>query len=148
MTNVDDTKQTAGVGYILLSFALWMMVEFVTVWQAKMDEWMSLMPWVLIQYLAIIMVFWYFIFRRNWSERNVLLLMLTVMYVFEFLWQTPFLRNPVTFIPGSLLLASIWGFLTFFPWWLSQRTLRRHKLQAVACILWIPVGFIIACFMA
>ena len=148
MTRADETKQTAGVCYIFLSFALWLIVEFVTVWKAKMDEWMSLMPWVLIQYLAIIMVFWYFIFRRNWSERHVFLLMLVVMYVFEFLWQTPFLRNPLTFVPGSLLLASIWGLLTFVPWWLSQGTLRRHKLQTIACVLWIPVGFIIACCMA
>jgi hypothetical protein len=147
MTTVDETKPTVGIYYILLSFVLWMIVEFVTVWNAKLDEWVSLMPYVLIQYLVIIMVFWYFIFRRNWNERKILLLMLTLMYVFEFLWQTPFLLNPLTFIPGSLLLVSIWGFLTFLPWWLTQGTLKEHRLQAVACLLWIPVGFIVACFL-
>jgi hypothetical protein len=147
MTTADDTKPTGGIYYILLSFVLWMIVEFVTVWNARLDEWVSLMPWVLIQYLVIIMVFWYFIFRKNWAERRILLLMLTLMYMFEFLWQTPFLLNPVTFIPGSLLLASIWGFLTFLPCWLTQGTLKQHKLQAAACLLWIPIGFIVACFL-
>jgi hypothetical protein len=71
MTSADETKPTIGIFYILLSFVLWMIVEFVTVWNAKLDEWVSLMPWVLIQYLVIIMVFWYFIFRRNWNESKV-----------------------------------------------------------------------------
>ena len=147
MTTADTTKPTAGLYYILLSFGLWMVVEFITVWRAKLDEWVSHMPWVLIQYLLIILVVWYFIFRRRWNGRKILLLMLSVMYLFEFLWQMPLLFNPLTFIPGSLLLASIWGFLTFVPWWLVQGTFKQHKLPAVACILWIPVGFILACFL-
>jgi hypothetical protein len=147
MTTADETKPTIGICYILLSFALWVFVEFITVWRAKLDEWVLLMPWVLIQYLVIILVFWYFIFRRRWSERRIFLLMLAVMYMLEFLWQMPLLFNPLTFIPGSLLLVSIWGFLTFLPWWLIQGTLKQHKRETVACLLWIPVGFIVACFL-
>lgn len=143
----DRTKPTVELCYILLSLVLWMTVEFVTVWHAKLDEWVSLMPYVLIQYLVIVLVFWFAIYRRAWTERKVFLLMLTLMYVFEFLWQTPFLLNPLTFIPGSLLLIGIWGFLTFLPRWLIEGTLEQHKLQAVACLLWIPVGFIAACFL-
>lgn len=147
MKTADRKAPIGGIYYVVVSFVLWMIVEFITVWRAKLNEWVSLMPWVLIQYLVIILVFWYFIFRRRWSERRILLLMLAVMYVFEFLWQNPLLLNPLTFVPGSLLLVSIWGFLTFLPWWLTQGTLRQRKLQAVACILWIPVGFIVACFL-
>ena len=131
----DVTKPTGGMYYILLSFVLWLIVEFVTVWRARFDEWVAFMPWVFIQYLVIIFVFWFVLFRRAWSGRRTFLLMLALMYVFECLWRMPLLFNPLTFIPGSLLLISIWGFLTFLPWWLIQGTLKQHKLLAVACVL-------------
>jgi hypothetical protein len=51
MTRSDRTKPIREVAYIMLSLALWMMVEYVTVWHAKLTEWVALMPYVLIQYL-------------------------------------------------------------------------------------------------
>ena len=140
----DQTTPRKGIAYIGLSFVLWVIVEYVTVWHSKLAEWISLMPYAQIQYLVIILIFWYFIFRRKWSERRMLLLMLAVMYVFEFLWTNPFLLNPLAFIPGSLLLASIWGFLTFIPLWIVRRELRHRKVPAALCLLWIPAGFMAA----
>lgn len=137
-------KPERGIGYIVLSFALWMIVEYVTVWHSDLARWISLMPYVFLQYLVIILTFWVLIFRRQWRERSVLLFMLATMYLLEFLWRNPLLMNPITFIPGSLLLASIWGFLTFLPLWLVRRTLRHRKLQVTACLLWIPAGFVTA----
>ncbi len=144
MADADRTKPHKGVCYIVISFALWVVVEYLTVWHSKLAEWVSLMPYVLIQYMVIVLIFSYFIFRRRWSERRIFLLMLVVMYVLEFLWTNPLLLNPLTFIPASLLLASIWGFLTFVPLWLVRRELRRRKLPVALCLLWIPAGFIAA----
>jgi len=144
MTDADRAKPNKGIYYIGVSFALWMFVEYLTVWHSKLAEWVSLMPYVLIQYLVIVLLFWYFIYRRRWSERRIFLLMLIVMYVLEFLWANPLLLNPLAFIPASLLLTSMWGFLTFVPLWLVRRELRRHKLPATLCLLWIPAGFIAA----
>lgn len=144
MANGDETKPQKGIYYLVVSFALWMIVEYLTVWHSKPAEWVSLMPYVLIQYLGIVLIFSYFIFRRRLSERRILLLMLLVMYVFEFLWANPLLLNPLTFLPASLLLTSIWGFLTFVPLWLVRREFGRHKLAAFLCFLWMPAGFIAA----
>ena len=144
MADADQTKPCKGIYYIVISFALWMFVEYLTVWHSKLAEWVSLMPYVLIQYLVIVLIFSYFIFPRRWSERRIFLLMLVVMYVLEFLWANPLLLNPLTFIPASLLLTSIWGFLTFVPLWLVRRELRRRKLPAALCLLWIPAGFVAA----
>jgi len=144
MADADQTKPYKGIYYIVTSFALWMFVEYLTVWHSKLAEWVSLMPYVLIQYLVIILIFSYFIFRRRWSERRIFLLMLVVMYVLEFLWANPLLLNPLTFIPASLLLTSMWGFLTLVPLWLVRSELRRHKLPAALCLLWIPAGFVAA----
>ncbi len=144
MTDTDQAKPRKAIYYIVLSFALWMFVEYLTVWHSKLAEWVSLMPLVLVQYLVIVLVFSYFIFRRRWSERGMFLLMLAVMYVLEFLWANPLLLNPLTFIPASLLLTSMWGFLTLVPMWLARSELRRRKLPATLCLLWIPVGFVAA----
>lgn len=144
MADADHPKPYKGVCYIVISFVLWMFVEYLTVWHSKLAEWVSLMPWVLIQYLVIVLIFSYFIFRRRWSERRIFLLMLAVMYVLEFLWANPLLSNPITFIPASLLLTSIWGFLTFVPLWLVRRELWQHKRPATLCLLWIPAGFVAA----
>ena len=144
MPDPRQLKPSRGVCYVVVSFALWIFVEYLTVWHSKLAEWVSLMPYVLIQYLVIAVIFWYFIFRRRWSEKRLFFLMLAVMYVLEFLWANPLLLNPLTFIPASLLLTSIWGFLTFVPLWLVRRELRQRKLPAALCILWIPAGFVAA----
>ncbi len=144
MADADQTKPCRGVCYIVISFALWVCVEYLTVWHSKLAEWVSLMPYVFIQYLVIVLIFAYFIFRRRWTERRIFLLMLVVMYVLEFLWANPLLLNPLTFIPASLLLTSIWGFLTFVPLWSVRSELRRRKLSAALCLLWIPAGFVAA----
>ncbi len=144
MADADQTKPYKGIYYIVISFALWVLVEYLTVWHSKLAEWVSLMPHVLIQYLVIVLIFSYFIFRRTWSERRILLLMLVVMYVLELLWANPLLLNPFAFIPASLLLTSIWGFLTFVPLWLVRSELRHRKLPAALCLLWIPAGFVAA----
>ncbi len=135
-------KGSEGIAYIALSFLLWVIVEYITAWNSKLDEWVSLMPYVFIQYLVIIAIFWFFIFRKKWRERSILLLMFAVMYLCEIIWQNPLLFNPITFIPASILLASIWAFLTFIPLWFAQGTLKHRKLHVIGCLLWIPLGFL------
>ena len=57
----QDKKQIKSKGwhYILISFLLWIVVEFITVWHQRFQEWVSYMPWVFFQYLFIILIFWY-----------------------------------------------------------------------------------------
>jgi hypothetical protein len=117
-------------------------IEYITVWHSRFKEWISLMPWSLIQYLAIVLIFYYFIFRRKWSDKRIFMLMIILMYILEFIWQNFLLLNIYLFIPGSLLLISIWGFLTFIPLWTIDGTLREHKLAAIFYSLWILVAII------
>ncbi|UCC91616.1 MAG: hypothetical protein JSV39_04910 [Candidatus Aenigmatarchaeota archaeon] len=141
--NIPNTvRLTKGKLYIILSFILWLIAEYVTVWHARLGEWISLMPYVFIQYLVIILIFYYFIFRKKLSEKGVFIVMLVVMYFFEILWQNPLLLNVFLFIPSSLLLISIWGFVTFIPLWVVKKSLQKHKIQAVYYSLWIVVALI------
>ncbi|MFX1338243.1 MAG: hypothetical protein ACFFDK_06520, partial [Promethearchaeota archaeon] len=52
------------------------------------------------------------------------------------------LFNLFLFIPGSLLLISIWGCLTFIPLWIVNRTLKEHKWQVIYYLFWILVALI------
>ncbi len=134
----------AGLIYIATSFVLWLLLEYVTVWHARLAEWVALMPLVLIQYLAIVLIFWFFLFWIRLTGRRSLILVVVMMYAFEFLWRNPLLLNAYTFIPVSLLLVSIWGFLSLVPFWFAIGTLRCHKGKVVLFLLWIPIGFIAA----
>jgi len=135
-------KISQGKIYITLSFLLWLAVEYVTIWHDKFNEWLSLMPYVLVQYLFIVLFFYALIFRKKLAERKVFLIVVIVMYIFELLWKNFLLFDPVWIIPSSLLLISIWSFLTFIPLWIVNKSLKKHKAQVVYCLLWIPMGFI------
>lgn len=136
-----------GTLYIILSYVFWLIAEYLTVWHSRLGEWMSLMPFIAIQYLLIILFFYYFIFRRKWTEKHVFVLMLALMFVLEFVWQNHLLFNLASFIPVTILLISVWGFLTFIPLWYVEKTLRKHKIQAIFYLIWPLLGFIMALFM-
>lgn len=140
-------KLSRGVAYILLSFLFWLAVEYITVWHKDFAGWVALMPWVQLQYLLIVLLFYYFIFRRRWTERAVFYLMLAVMFSLELLWRNFMLLSPVWFVPGCLLLTSIWGFLTFMPLWIVNRTLPQRKRQALCFCLWIAVALVMGAMM-
>jgi hypothetical protein len=133
--------------YVLISFILWFIVEYVTVWNKRFGEWMSYMPFALFQYLFIILIFWLLLFVFKWKHKNVFVVMILVMYVFEFLWQNFLLLNLVLFVPFSILLIQMWGFLTFIPYWLIRKELKKHKRAVIFYCLWPVLAFILALFL-
>ncbi len=133
-----------GLIYITISLILWVLVEFITVWRTRFGEWLSYMPWPLVQYLFIILIFWFFLFIKKWSHKKVFILMLVVMYAFEFAWKNPLLLNAWLFIPVSILLIQIWGFLTFIPFWIITKSIRENIKSAIFYCLWPVLGLIMA----
>ena len=135
--NIKNLFQPSkGKLYIVLSFIFWIIVEFITVWHSRFNEWLKTMPYGFLQYLFIILIFYFLLFRLKWSENRVFIAMLVMMYGFEVLWQNFLFLN----IFGSLLLISIWGFLTFIPFWIVNKSIREHKWQATYYSLWILVA--------
>jgi hypothetical protein len=145
---MDTPKLKKGIVYIVLSFILWLIVEYITVWNGeRFAEWMSYMPWILIQYLFIILIFWFFLFIKNWNHKRAFIVMIIVMYFFEFLWQNPLLLNLIWFIPISILLIQIWGFLTFIPFWIINKSIKQNIKLTIFYCLWPILGFIMALIM-
>ena len=139
--NTKNFFQSAkGKLYIILSFVFWMIAEYITVWHSKLGEWLKTMPYGLLQFILIILIFYFLFFRLKWSEKKVFIIMLVVMYFFEIvLWQQ--IALAIT-IYGSLLLISIWGFVTFVPFWIVNKSIREHKWQTIYYSLWILVAII------
>ncbi len=133
--------------YVLISFILWVLVEFVTVWYSRFEEWMSYMPFALFQYLFIILIFWLFLFVFKWKHSRVFFVMILIMYVFEFLWQNFLILNLVWFVPVSALLIQVWGFLTFVPYWLVKKEIKRNKRKVLFYCLWPVLAFFLALFL-
>ncbi|MBS3099037.1 hypothetical protein J4462_02390 [Candidatus Pacearchaeota archaeon] len=130
--------------YIIISLILWIAVEYISVWHSRFQEWMSYMPWALFQYLFIILVFSFFFYKRIWSAKKMFFLMLFMMYLFEFLWQNFLLLNPISFVPISVLLIQLWGFLTFVPFWFVNKQLKQNSKATIFYCLWPVVGFLMA----
>lgn len=126
--------------YIVLSFIFWIIAEFITVWHSKdqLNKWISTMPYVFLQYLFIILIFYLFLFKLKWNEKKVFIAMLIVMSVFELLWQNSLLLTTY----GAALLISIWGFLTFIPFWIVNKSIHEHKWQTIYYLLWILLAII------
>lgn len=135
-----------GIEYIILSFLFWVVVEFLTAWNYRIKEWINYMPWIFVEYLFIILIFWFFIFNRKWNEKKVFFVMIVLMYLFEFLWQNPLLLNILLFIPISLLLISIWGFLIFVPLWIVKKEFikqyKKYKFKVIFYFLWILIALL------
>lgn len=136
-------KREAGE-YAVLSLALWIPVEYLTVWSTRMAEWVGYMPWIFVEYALIVGAFALAFYQGGWSETRVLGLMLGVMVGMELLWSNPLLFNPVTLGPALVLLASMWGFLTFIPYWVLRKQVKARRGPVLGCLLWIPLGFVLA----
>ncbi len=137
-------KNIKGISYIIISFILWLIVEYITVWGVRFGEWISFMPWVLFQYLLIVLIFWLLLFIKKYDQKKTFIVMVAVMYIFEFLWQNFLLLNVIWFIPVSILLLQIWGFLTFIPLWLVNKSIKQNIKLTIFYCLWPIVGFIMA----
>ena len=70
--------------------------------------------------------------------------MLVAMYAFEFAWKNPLLLNAWLFIPVSILLVQIWGFLTFIPFWIVNKSIRENIKFAIFYCFWPVLGLAIA----
>lgn len=140
-------RLSKGAGYIIISLILWLIVEYITVWRVRFEEWMSYMPWALFQYLFIILIFWIVLFKKNWSHKKTFFLMVIVMYVFELLWKNFLLLDIIWLIPTSILLIQIWGFLTFVPFWIVNKSIKQNVGLAIFYCLWPASGFVMALFL-
>ena len=104
-----------GLLYIIISFVFWLVAEYVTVWHSKLGAWIALMPMIFLQYLIIILIFWFFIFQRKIPYLSLVALVLIVMLIFEFLWQTSITLDNI------FVLVLIWLILVFGPLLIVQK---------------------------
>ena len=88
-----------------------------------------------------------FLFKKGWSHKGVFIIMIIVMYFFEFLWQNFLLLNIILFIPVSILLIQMWGFLTFIPFWIVNKSIKQNIKLTIFYCLWPVLGFIMAIVM-
>jgi len=131
--------------YIVISFVLWIITEFLTVWSGDgMSEWVGHMPWVFIQYLVIILVFVFFIFKLKWSGKKLFWLMIVVMFILEIVaWQNFSIFNPLILV----MLIQMWGFLSIVPLWIVNKSIKQHKKATIFYCLWPVVGYLLAVLM-
>jgi len=146
MENKDSSTPSKGLNFILLSFIFWIIVEYILVWATRLNEWISYMPFIFLYYLGIVLIFWLLFYRIKRDEKQIFIIMVILMYPIEIiLFSNALLLNPLWFIPHSIQLISIWGFLTFFPYWLVEKKIKeQNKSKLIFYLLWAPLGFLFA----
>jgi len=58
------------VKYLLLGFFFWIIIEWATVFQTNVGEWMNYFPGILLFYLPYPLIFGYLIYNRKWSNKK------------------------------------------------------------------------------
>ncbi|MFZ6028682.1 MAG: hypothetical protein ACOYYS_13270 [Chloroflexota bacterium] len=117
--------------YFLLSFLLWVFVDFGTAGGFRVAYFEKYGAALLFFYLGSPLVFSFLIFKMRWGGRRLFLATLATIFVVEVL----FTRNPlVTTFPALLagipLAVAVYTPLIYFPLWLVRKQMRQH---------WLPV---------
>ena len=120
-------EKRGGGLYVLMSYILWLAAEYVTVWNTRLGQWTALMPYILIQYLVIVLTFYWALFRLKLTGMRQLIFMLGVMYIWEIIWGTFNQMDTTRFIGLSIILATIWVVNTFAPLWTVNKIYGREK---------------------
>ncbi|MBD3354091.1 MAG: hypothetical protein GF364_21595 [Candidatus Lokiarchaeota archaeon] len=135
--------------YITISFIFWILIEYITAWSNRLDEWISYIPWIFFYYFGIIVIFDLIFFKTTFSFKKVFAILIFLMYPIEILlFSNTLILNIGWFLPHSIQLVSIWGFLVFVPLWIIQKRVRDNWKLVLFFLIWIPLGFVMAVFMS
>ena len=130
--------------YFLLSAAFWCGFDFSKAFAPDFRRWVSFMPAVFLFYFGAPLLFSFLIYRRGWTDRQLVAPMLLVLFVVEvlfahnaLLWTFPLL---VVFVPVAV---GVYSFITFVPRWASEGELSKHRVGASSLTLvWLVIALL------
>ncbi len=114
--------------YFLLSFLLWVFVDFGTAGGFRISYFETYGGTLLLFYLGYPLIFTFLIFNRGWSEQRLILATLVSIFIVEVIFtRNPLLMTFPALLFGIPLAIMVYIPLTFFPLWIVRQELRHHK---------------------
>jgi hypothetical protein len=122
--------------YFLLSALLWILVDFGTAGGFRLAYFQEYSLTLLLFYLGFPLIFTLLIFRLHWNEKRLFFATLIEIVIVEIL----FTRNPLVMSYPSFLWAIpmailVYLPLTYFPLWIVQKEIGRHRFLVIALSL-------------
>lgn len=120
--------QDRRVLYILLGSLIWFIVDFGTAGSFKVSYLTKYGPLLLAFYLGYPLFFSHLIFNRNWNEKKLFCATVAAMFVIEgILVRNPFVLAFPLLILGIPLAICIYAPLTYFPLWIVNGEIGKHR---------------------
>jgi hypothetical protein len=130
--------------YFLLGAIFWVVVDFTTAFNPDINGWIGHMPLIWAFYLGSPLLFAYLIYKKKWGDKRLFLPLLIVLFIVEILFSfnTLLFTFPIMLVMIPLAL-SIYGFITYVPRWLVDKTLKKHiLLTAIMFFVWAIVAIL------
>ena len=124
--------------YIIYGFILWVIVDLGTAGGFRFTYFSAHGPLLLFFYLGFPIAFAYLIFQRHWTGVKLFLATAAAIILVEGVFTgNPFVLSFPLMLVGIPLAICIYAPLTYFPLWIVNREMGKHK--AVAVILSLVV---------
>jgi len=138
------TARSRPVRYVLLGFLLWVIIDLGTAGGFRLSYFTTYGPLLLVFYLGYPLAFSYLIFRRQWSGWRLFLATVVAIGLIEGVCtRNPFVLSFPLLLAGIPLAICIYAPLTYFPLWIVNHDMRRHKaVVAVSSLVVIVVMFL------
>lgn len=126
------------IPYILYGFLLWVIVDWGTAGGFRLSYFIEHGPLLLVFYLGFPIAFAYLIFQRHWSQRKLLLATAAAILLVEAIFTgNPFVLSFPLMLVGIPLAFCVYAALTYFPLWIVNGEMGKHKV--IAAILSLVV---------
>jgi len=119
--------RSKALGYVLLGFALWVIVDLGTAGGFRLSYFTAHGPLLLAFYLGFPLAFAYLIFRRDWSGWRLFLATgVAILLVEGVFTRNPFVLSFPLMLAGIPLAICVYAPLTYFPLWIVNGEMRKH----------------------
>jgi hypothetical protein len=129
---LQEVTRSKPLKYVILGFLLWVIIDLGTAGGFRLSYFTAHGPLLLVFYLAYPLVFSYLIFRRHWSGWRLFLATVVAILVIEGVFTgNPFVISFPLLVVGIPLAICIYSPLTYFPLWIINNEMHRHRAVAV-----------------
>lgn len=125
----DVAIRSKAIRYIAWGVLIWFLVDFGTAGGFRIEYLIHYGRALWIFYIGCPLIFGYLIFYREWKTRKLMLATLAAIAVVEGLFTgNPLVLTFPALLIGIPLAVCVYTPLTFFPLWIVNREMGRHKI--------------------
>lgn len=133
--------------YVIFGFLLWTLVDWGTAGGFRFSYFARYGPALFLFYIGCPVVFAYLIYKRNWNGVKLLFATFIAILIIEGLFvRNPFVLSFPLLLFGVPLAFCVYAPLTFFPLWIVNEEMGRHKAMMILLSLIILIVMILTTF--